>query len=243
MCLLESFWTLPYSWRLARYGSFVADSICFELFHLGLKVLTNGGFMTPPPLGVVTAKKLSKSGTSARWFCDTTSFKLVSKDRLLFQSLHRRRRRMCLRSAHVEQECGLIWSWDGLFLHLNYGLSLACSINTNRQLAIRRTASVTWWRRRYLMTASAWVPSKNPRRGELRGFCKDTWLTDGLCPNIPQQLERTEGVTSADLAESLGVWRIGWKLESWSTTHPNCSTRNYVSPTPRETLLSWSEER
>ena len=51
------------------------------------------------------------------------------------------------------------------------------------------------------MTASASVPSKNPR-GELRGFCKDTWLTDGLCPNIPQQLERTEGVTSADLAES-----------------------------------------
>ena len=53
------------------------------------KVLTNGGFMTPPPLGVVTAKKLSNSGTSARWFCDTTSFKVVSSHRLLIQSLQK----------------------------------------------------------------------------------------------------------------------------------------------------------
>ena len=45
--------------------------------------------MTPPPLGVVTAKKLSNSGTSARWFCDTTSFKVVSSHRLLIQSLQK----------------------------------------------------------------------------------------------------------------------------------------------------------
>ena len=46
----------------------------------------NGGFMTPPPLGVVTAKKLSNGGTSVRWFCDT---KVVSSHRLLFQSLQK----------------------------------------------------------------------------------------------------------------------------------------------------------
>ena len=55
----------------------------------------HGGFVTPPP---------------SKWSHHTAFSSRVC-------------RRICLCSAHLERDCGLIWSWDGLFLHLNYGLS------------------------------------------------------------------------------------------------------------------------